>query len=130
MFGEIEVKMKYKLSVTKNFASAHCLREYKGRCENLHGHNWKIRAAFSGSKLDNTGMLIDFTNIKKRLDQIISYLDHKFLNEIETFSKINPTAENIAAFIYEQLKQIETETAKVCEVEVWESESSSALASM
>ncbi|MDR2812137.1 MAG: 6-carboxytetrahydropterin synthase QueD [Endomicrobium sp.] len=122
--------MKYKLSVTRNFASAHYLRYYKGRCENLHGHNWKIRAAFSGSILDNTGMLIDFTNIKKHLEQIISYLDHKFLNEIEPFSKINPTAENIAAFIYEQLKQIETETAKVCEVEVWESESSSAVVTM
>ncbi|MDR3195589.1 MAG: 6-carboxytetrahydropterin synthase QueD [Endomicrobium sp.] len=122
--------MIYKLSVTKNFASAHCLRKYKGRCENLHGHNWKIRAAFSGSKLDSVGMLIDFTDIKKRLDKIISHLDHKFLNEIEPFNKINPTAENIAAFIYEQLKQIETETAKVCEVEVWESEYSSAVVSM
>jgi 6-pyruvoyltetrahydropterin/6-carboxytetrahydropterin synthase len=130
MFSAIEVKMKYKLSVTKNFASAHCLRGYKGRCENLHGHNWKIRAAFSGSKLDNTGMLIDFTDIKKRLDQIISYLDHKFLNEIDPFNKINPTAENIAAFIYKQLKKIETETAKVCEVEVWESETSSAVVSI
>jgi 6-pyruvoyltetrahydropterin/6-carboxytetrahydropterin synthase len=130
MFRAIEVKVKCKLSVTKNFASAHCLRGYKGRCENLHGHNWKIRAAFSGSKLDNTGMLIDFTDIKKHLDQIISYLDHKFLNEIDPFNKINPTAENIAAFIYEQLKKIETETAKVCEVEVWESESSSAVVSM
>jgi 6-pyruvoyltetrahydropterin/6-carboxytetrahydropterin synthase len=117
--------MKYKLSVTKSFASAHCLREYKGKCENLHGHNWKIRVAFSGSKLDNVGMLIDFTDIKKYLDKIISYLDHKFLNEIEPFNNINPTAENIAAFIYEQLKQIETENAKVFEVEVWESESSS-----
>ncbi|MDR2399453.1 MAG: 6-carboxytetrahydropterin synthase QueD [Endomicrobium sp.] len=122
--------MKYKLSVTKNFASAHCLREYKGRCEDLHGHNWKIRAAFSGSKLDNAGLLIDFTDIKKHLDKIIAYLDHKFLNEIEPFNKINPTAENIAAFIYEQLKQIETETAKVCEVEVWESEYSSAVVSI
>jgi 6-pyruvoyltetrahydropterin/6-carboxytetrahydropterin synthase len=130
MVSAIEVKMKYKLSVTKNFASAHCLRGYKGKCENLHGHNWKIRAAFSGSKLDNTGMLIDFTDIKKHLDKIISYLDHKFLNEIDPFNKINPTAENIAAFIYEQLKKIEIETAKVCEVEVWESESSSAVVSI
>jgi 6-pyruvoyltetrahydropterin/6-carboxytetrahydropterin synthase len=122
--------MKYKLSVTKNFAAAHCLREYKGRCENLHGHNWKIRVAFSGSKLDSIGMLIDFIDIKKHLDKSISYLDHKFLNEIDPFNKINPTAENIATFIYEQLKQIETENAKVCEVEVWESESSSAVVSM
>jgi 6-pyruvoyltetrahydropterin/6-carboxytetrahydropterin synthase len=122
--------MKYKLSVTKNFASAHCLREYNGKCENLHGHNWKIRAAFYGTKLDDTGILIDFTDIKKHLDTIIAYLDHKFLNEIIPFDKINPTAENISSFILEQLKKIETENAKVCEVEVWESDFSSAIVSL
>ena len=117
--------MKYKLSVTKSFASAHCLREYKGKCENLHGHNWRIKAAFFGTKLDNTGMLIDFADIKKCLDGIVAYLDHKFLNEISPFDKINPTAEHIASFIFEQLKKMETENATGCEVEVWESESSS-----
>ena len=119
--------MKYKLSVIKGFASAHCLREYKGKCENTHGHNWKVRAAFSGTKLDKTGMLIDFTDLKAHLDKIMSYLDHKFLNELPPFDKINPTAENIAAFIFEQLKTAETAEAKVCEVEVWESETSSAV---
>ena len=118
--------MKYKLSVTKSFASAHALREYKGRCENLHGHNWKIRAAFCGTKLDKTGMLFDFTDIKAALDNIISRLDHKFLNDTPPFDKTNPTAENIAAFIFEELKKHETENAKLCEVEVWESETSSA----
>jgi 6-pyruvoyltetrahydropterin/6-carboxytetrahydropterin synthase len=122
--------MNYKLSVTKNFSSAHCLREYKGKCENLHGHNWKIKAVFYGTKLDKTGMLIDFTDIKKHLEKIILYLDHKFLNEIEPFNRINPTAENLASFILEQLKSIETENAKVCEVEVWESQSSCAIASI
>ncbi|MDR1244037.1 MAG: 6-carboxytetrahydropterin synthase QueD [Endomicrobium sp.] len=122
--------MNYKLSVTKNFSSAHCLREYKGKCENLHGHNWKIKAVFCGTKLDKTGMLIDFTDIKKHLEKIILYLDHKFLNEIEPFNRINPTAENLASFILEQLKSIETENAKVCEVEVWESQSSCAIASI
>ncbi|MDR3124354.1 MAG: 6-carboxytetrahydropterin synthase QueD [Endomicrobium sp.] len=122
--------MNYKLSVTKNFSSAHCLREYKGKCENLHGHNWKIKAVFCGTKLDKTGMLIDFNYIKKHLEKIILYLDHKFLNEIEPFDKINPTAENLASFILEQLKSIETENAKVCEVEVWESQSSCAIASI
>jgi 6-pyruvoyltetrahydropterin/6-carboxytetrahydropterin synthase len=119
--------MNYKLSVTKNFSSAHCLRKYKGKCENLHGHNWKIKATFCGTKLDTRGMLIDFTDIKKHLDKIILYLDHKFLNEIEPFNKINPTAENLAAFILEQLKSIETENAKVCEVAVWENDSSCAV---
>ncbi|MDR1511703.1 MAG: 6-carboxytetrahydropterin synthase QueD [Endomicrobium sp.] len=118
--------MKYKVSVEKNFSSAHCLREYKGKCENLHGHNWKVRVAFCGNKLDDTGILIDFTNIKIPIDEIMKFLDHKFLNEIDPFDKVNPTSENIAAFILEQLRHIETENAKVCEVEVWENESSSA----
>ncbi|MDR1695086.1 MAG: 6-carboxytetrahydropterin synthase QueD [Endomicrobium sp.] len=120
--------MQYKLSVTKGFASAHCLREYKGKCENIHGHNWKIRASFCGSELDKTGMLMDFTDIKEHLDKIMAYLDHKFLNETPPFDKINPTAENIAAYILTELKKYETATAKVCEVEVWESETSSAKA--
>ncbi|MDR0822728.1 MAG: 6-carboxytetrahydropterin synthase QueD [Endomicrobium sp.] len=119
--------MKYKLSVAKSFAGAHCLREYKGKCENLHGHNWKIRVAFCGTKLNSQGMLIDFGDIKKHLDKIISYLDHKFLNELTPFDKINPTAENIASFILGQLKSVETKNAKVSEVEVWESHSSSAM---
>jgi len=118
--------MKYKVSVEKKFSSAHCLREYKGKCENLHGHNWKVRATFCGNELDATGMLIDFTDIKMRLNKIMEFLDHKFLNEIDPFDKINPTSENICAFILEQLKCIETESAKVYEVEVWENESTSA----
>ncbi|MCA6084892.1 6-carboxytetrahydropterin synthase QueD [Candidatus Endomicrobiellum agilis] len=122
--------MEYKLSVTRSFSSAHCLREYKGKCENLHGHNWKIRAAFYGTKLDDTGMLMDFADIKAHLDKIVAYLDHKFLNEIGPFDRVNPTAENIAAFILVQLKNVKTENARVCEVEVWESESSSAIVSV
>jgi 6-pyruvoyltetrahydropterin/6-carboxytetrahydropterin synthase len=122
--------MKYKLSVTKDFASAHCLRKYKGKCENLHGHSWKVRVSFIGSKLDDAGMLIDFTDIKQSLDKIIVRLDHKCLNEIDPFNEINPTAENIAAFVYEQLRPMESKDAQVCEVEVWESESSSVIVSV
>ncbi|MDR0956815.1 MAG: 6-carboxytetrahydropterin synthase QueD [Endomicrobium sp.] len=122
--------MKYKLSVTKKFASAHFLRKYNGKCENLHGHDWKVRVAFLGTKLDDKGILIDFTDIKMYLGKIISFLDHKFLNEISPFDKINPTAENIAMFIFKQFNSIEIEAAKVCEVEVWESDSSSAIISL
>jgi 6-pyruvoyltetrahydropterin/6-carboxytetrahydropterin synthase len=119
--------MRYKLSVTKTFSSAHCLREYKGKCENMHGHNWKVRAAFCGTELDKTGMLIDFSDLKAHLDKIMFSLDHKFLNEFPPFDRINPTAENIAAFIFESLKPAQTAGAKVYEVEVWESETASAV---
>lgn len=122
--------MNYKLSVTDWFSSAHFLRQYKGKCENLHGHNWKVRVCVSGNKLDKTGMLLDFTDMKKYLKQVISYLDHKLLNEIEPFDKINPTAENIASFIFEKMKVAETENAKIHEVEVWESRTSSAIISL
>ncbi|MDR0823363.1 MAG: 6-carboxytetrahydropterin synthase QueD [Endomicrobium sp.] len=119
--------MKYQVSATKTFAGAHFLRGYKGKCENLHGHNWKVRAAFSGSKLDKTGMLLDFTDIKAALDKIMLYLDHKCLNEIAPFNKTNPTAENIAAFIFKELKCVQSKNAKIAEVEVWESETTSAI---
>ena len=122
--------MNYKLSVTDWFSSAHFLRQYKGKCENLHGHNWKVRVCVSGNKLDKTGMLLDFTDMKKYLKQVISYLDHKLLNEIEPFDKINPTAENIATFIFNEMKIFETDDIKVFEVEVWESETSSAVVSL
>jgi len=119
--------MKYKLSVFDHFSSAHFLREYKGKCENLHGHNWKVRVCLTGSKLDSGGMLIDFTDIKKHLGAIMMSLDHKCLNETMPFDKINPTAENIASYIYEQMQKLETDDIKVYEVEVWESETSSAI---
>jgi queuosine biosynthesis protein QueD len=119
--------MKYTVSVTRTFSAAHALREYKGRCERLHGHTWKVRAAISGSKLDKTGMLVDFTDIKMLLDRIIENLDHHYLNEVTPFSKTNPTAENIAAFIYRQLRSKIGRGVTLSEVEVWESESSSAI---
>lgn len=118
--------MKYELSVVKYFSSAHQLRGYKGKCENLHGHNWKVKVSLIGSKLDECGMLMDFTDIKKHLDSVMTGLDHKFLNETPPFDKINPTAENIAANIFTQMKILETENIKICGVEVWESATSSA----
>jgi 6-pyruvoyltetrahydropterin/6-carboxytetrahydropterin synthase len=119
--------MKYKLSVFDNFSSAHFLRQYKGKCENLHGHNWKVRVCLTGSKLDSSGMLIDFTDIKKHLSVIMTSLDHKCLNETPPFDKINPTAENIATYIFEQIQKLETGDINIYEVEVWESETSSAI---
>ena len=122
--------MLYKLSVNGKFSSAHALREYKGKCENLHGHNWKVRLCIAGSKLDDAGMLLDFTEIKKQLNELLLSLDHKFLNETEVFASLNPTAENIAAFIFIEIsKKINSADYGVFEVEVWESENSSATVS-
>jgi len=118
--------MKYKISVTKYFSAAHNLRNFKGKCEKLHGHNWQVRVYAGGNKLNRTGMLIDFSQLKAILDLILSRLDHAYLNEIAPFNKINPTAENIAGYIFDAVKKRTGSAATITEVEVWESESSCA----
>jgi 6-pyruvoyltetrahydropterin/6-carboxytetrahydropterin synthase len=118
--------MKYEISVEKTFSAAHALREYKGKCENLHGHNWRIRVSVTGQKLDKMGMLVDFTDLKSALDAVLKKLDHTNLNDVNPFNTVNPTAENIAAYIYEGLKKYQLPQIKISSVEVWESESSSA----
>lgn len=121
--------MNYTVCVTRTFSAAHALRGYQGRCERLHGHNWKIRVALSSKKLDRIGMVVDFTEIRSQLDGVLASLDHRFLNEVPPFTKVNPTAENIAAHIFNQMKKIMPKGVNVAEVEVWESETSSATVS-
>jgi len=121
--------MKYRVSVVRGFSAAHALRGYKGKCEKLHGHNWKIKASLTAAKLDKTGMAMDFTDIKSALDGVLAKLDHSYLNETSPFDKINPTAENIAEYILCGLSKKIKKPVKVSEVEVWESESSSATVS-
>lgn len=116
----------YKISKTVSFAYGHRLLDYKGKCENLHGHNWRIRVSVTGQKLDKMGMLVDFTDLKSALDAVLKKLDHTNLNDVNPFNTVNPTAENIAAYIYEGLKKYQLPQIKISSVEVWESESSSA----
>ena len=121
--------MKYKVSVVRGFSAAHALREYKGKCEKLHGHNWKVKVILSGNKLNKIGMLMDFTDIKALLDEAISSLDHSYLNDTAPFNKINPTAENISANIFKEVSKNIPVGTKVEEVEVWESDTTSAVVS-
>ena len=113
----------FSIKVEANFSSAHNLRGYKGKCEELHGHNWKVEVSVSARKLDKTGMLMDFKVLKNKLNCILEQLDHKYLNNIPYFKKINPTSENIAEYIYDRLK---TAGVKAHSVTVWESENSAA----
>ncbi|MFA5157202.1 MAG: 6-carboxytetrahydropterin synthase QueD [Candidatus Omnitrophota bacterium] len=123
----------YTIKVESDFSSAHNLRGYKGKCEDLHGHNWKVEAALSSAKLDKLGMVADFRFVKDELKAILEKLDHKYLNEIPYFSaaggsasggkKVNPTSENIAKYIYDLLKR---KVSGLKSVTVWESENSSA----
>jgi 6-pyruvoyltetrahydropterin/6-carboxytetrahydropterin synthase len=113
----------YNIKVESNFSSAHNLRGYKGKCEELHGHNWKIEAVASSDKLDKTGMVLDFKYLKTRLNKRLEKLDHKYLNDLPYFKKVNPTSENIAKYIYDSLKP---SVPGLKHVTVWENNTSSA----
>lgn len=117
----------YILTVEDTFASAHQLRGYKGKCENIHGHNWKVVLKIKGSKLNNIGLLIDFHDLKDILKSITGLLDHKNINEVPPFDEINPSSELIAKFICgktaEELKK-HGDHIQVDSVTVWESATS------
>lgn len=114
----------YLLTVEDTFASAHQLRGYKGKCENIHGHNWKVVLSVKGNKLNDIGLLIDFNDLKAILKKITGFLDHKNLNVIPPFDTLNPSSELIAEFICnetsKELKKFDSDI-KVESVTVWES---------
>lgn len=117
----------YELKTITQFGAAHQLRNYKGKCENLHGHNWKIEVYVKGENLDENGLLVDFKVIKDKTKEIIEELDHKFLNELECFRDINPSSENIARYIYESLERgLNDNRVKLSKVTAWESDSACA----
>ena len=116
----------YYLQVESEFASAHQLREYRGKCENLHGHNWRVLIRVRGEALDATGMLMDFGVLKRLLRGITEELDHRFLNETPPFDAINPTSENLAKYIHGELAGLLPSGVSPHEVTVYESPTSSA----
>ncbi|MBW1650284.1 MAG: 6-carboxytetrahydropterin synthase [Deltaproteobacteria bacterium] len=120
----------FELKVVTNFAAAHQLDLTGRKCENLHGHNWKIEVFTTGKKLDNSGVLLDFGIIKQNLKNVINNLDHKFLNELPLFTeKFPPSSENIARYIgleIEKLLNKEAAGVKISKVTAWESDTSAA----
>ena len=114
---------KYTLKIVTDFASAHTLRDYPGTCSRLHGHNWKVEAEVIATELNEIGMAIDFKEIKSAVREIAGRLDHYYLNDLTPFQKINPTAENIARYFYQELvKKINNKTIKVSSLTLWETE--------
>ncbi|MFZ5800578.1 MAG: 6-carboxytetrahydropterin synthase QueD [Candidatus Omnitrophota bacterium] len=113
----------YSIKIEATFSAAHNLRGYKGKCEALHGHNWKIEAVVKQASLDKTGMVMDFRRLKKELKRVIERLDHRYLNRLKPFDRINPTSENLSRFIYEELKK---KVSPLYSVTVWESERANA----
>jgi 6-pyruvoyltetrahydropterin/6-carboxytetrahydropterin synthase len=117
----------YKIKIISNFSAAHSLRGYKGKCESLHGHNWKVEVTVYSEKLNSQGMAIDFHELKKIVNQVLEELDHKHLNELGYFAKVNPSSEEIARYIFLKLKElVAVRECRLGEVLVWETESSSA----
>jgi len=115
----------FEVSVDEQFAAAHNLRNYRGKCENLHGHNYKVRVTLSGPDVDATGLLYDFVQLKKAIQGAIRALDHKYLNELSPFDTLNPSAENIARYLHEKISRelpAAANGAKVESVTVWESD--------
>jgi len=119
----------FEVSVEQVFAAGHALRNYKGKCENIHGHNWRVQVVIEGEQLDGTGLLVDFIDVKDLMGSVIARLDHQFLNEVAPFDVKNPSAENIAEYFYEQMSTGLEETpvpVRIREVKIWETDIQSA----
>lgn len=111
----------YQLTVTGHFAAAHSLRNFKGRCEALHGHNWKVEVVVSGSQLDQADLLMDFGELKKLMNQAMDQLDHRYLNEVPPFDQVNPSSEMIAKWLFENIAQGLPPQVRMHSVSAWES---------
>ena len=122
----------FEVHVTTMFPAAHALRNYYGKTEPIHGHNWRAKITIAGPRVDSMGLLIDFVPLQKEMGRIIGKLDHQFLNEVPPFDVVNPSAENIAHYLWEQFSasvpamQPEFEVT-VSRVEVWETDTCSAV---
>jgi 6-pyruvoyltetrahydropterin/6-carboxytetrahydropterin synthase len=92
----------FEVTVEAGFSSGHYLRNYHGKCENPHGHNYRVLVTLAGAELDETGLLLDFKLLKNLLRPVVDYLDHKMINDLEPFTELNPSAENLARYFYEQ----------------------------
>lgn len=117
----------FELNIRKEFSAAHRLREYQGQCEALHGHNWKVEIFVSSAKLNKTGLVADFRDLKQCLNEVLEELDHAYLNELPHFRKHNPTSESIAKYIFDKLKsKVAKLKVRLSKVTVWESDNANA----
>ena len=116
----------WELTVNGRFAAAHSLRNFNGRCEELHGHNWRVEVTVRGDKLDQADLVMDFGELKKLMNQVLDRLDHHHLNEVPPFDRVNPSSELIAKHIYEEIAGGLPPAVAMHSVSAWESEDSKA----
>jgi len=120
----------FEVSVEQTFAAGHALRNYKGKCENVHGHNYRVQVTVAGERLCANGLLVDFVELKRVMREVIEYLDHRFINDLPPFDVINPTAENMAKYFYDEVGKRLTggeAPVRVSEVRLWETDTSLAV---
>jgi len=117
----------FEISVDYTFAAGHALRNYKGKCENVHGHNYKVRVTLAGEQLNASGLLMDFVELRTELRRLGEELDHHFLNDIPPFDQLNPSAENLAKYFCDEITpQVTNQGLRVEGVTVWETDTTSA----
>ncbi len=121
----------FEVSVEHTFAAGHALRNYHGKCENVHGHNFRLAVTVQGEQLDETGLLVDFVALKRVMREIAERLDHQFINDIPPFDVLNPSAENMARYFFDEISKGvgaggPNASVQVAEVKVWETDTSAA----
>jgi 6-pyruvoyltetrahydropterin/6-carboxytetrahydropterin synthase len=118
----------FEVTIEETFAAGHALRNYKGKCENVHGHNYRCQVSITGGELDSIGLLVDFVELKKTVHGVIDRMDHQWLNEFPPFDVLNPSAENMAKYIYDEVAAglAERQGVTVGSVRLWETDTASA----
>ena len=117
----------FEVSVEQTFAAGHALRNYRGKCENVHGHNYRVLVTIQGPQLDSIGLLVDFVEVKKLMSRVVDRLDHQFINDLAPFDIINPSAENMAKYFYDEISAgLGESQVRVGEVKIWETDTASA----
>jgi len=116
----------FELAITRDFSAAHNLRGYHGNCERLHGHNWKVEIVIKAERLNDLGMVVDFREAEKVSDEALAQLDHTYLNELAWFREANPTTENIAQVLFNEISSRLPDGLQLARVKVWESENCAA----
>lgn len=120
----------FQVTVEDTFAAGHYLRNYRGKCENPHGHNYKVRVTLCGEELDRAGLLLDFKDLKDVMRDTVDRLDHQMINDLEPFTALNPSAENLAKYFYDQtqakLRSATNGRVRVKDVTVWETDTTTA----
>ena len=116
----------FEVTVEETFAAGHALRGYRGKCENVHGHNYRVQLTLEGPELDAIGLLVDFVEVKRLIHGVVDRLDHRFINDLAPFDVLNPSAENLAKYFYDEVSVNLAPSVRLGQVKIWETDVTSA----